>query len=227
MKYLINQKTVKNIKKNNLVLIWFVVGNLVNYFKKGKSSMNQKLKQAGLFAILAVFTMSLTTSFVGDAEASPQSRGELPPSTPEISSKTQQKANATPELKPETPRSASDASRPAAGPIEPSAKALHKAQILEKFKVKDSPSLLQVIVHDPATKSGKDFVVTGEVTTFTAVYAILNPANIDLRNAEILVTSDKDSVKGVLLGDYDKKHSVISVTIDAVDPASVNARIIG
>ena len=161
-----------------MVLIWFVVGNSVNYIRKNKSSMNQKLKQAGLFAILAVFTMSLTTSFVGDAEAL-------------------------------------------------SIKAEHKAQLLEKLKVEASPSLLQVIVHDPATKAGKDFVVTGDVTTFTAVYAVLNPANIDLRNVEILVTSDTESVKGELRGNYDKKHSVISVTIDAVDPASVNAKIIG
>jgi len=189
--------------------------------------MNQKLKQAGLFAILAVFTLSLTTSFVGDAEASPQSRGEVPSSTAGVSVKAEQKAAATPELKPETPRSESDATRPAAGPIELSVKAQHKAQLLDKLKVEASPSLLQVTVHDPGTKSGKDFVVTGEVTTFTAVYAVLNPANIDLRNVEILVTSDRDSVKGVLLGDYDQKHSVISVTIDAVDPASVNAKIIG
>ncbi len=76
MKWLINQKTVKNIKIKNLVLIWFVVGKSVNYIRRGESSMNQKLKQAGLFAILAVFTISLTTSFVGDAEASPQSRGK-------------------------------------------------------------------------------------------------------------------------------------------------------
>ncbi len=189
--------------------------------------MNQKLKQAGLFAILAVFTMSLTTSFVGDAEASPQSRGELPASTAGTSIKAEQKADATPELKPETPRSSSDATRPAAGPIELSSKAQHQAQLLEQLKVEASPSLLQVTVHDPATKTGTDFVVTGEVTTFTAVYAVLNPANIDLRNVEILVTSDTESVKGELRGNYDKKHSFISVTIDAVDPASVNAKIIG
>ena len=189
--------------------------------------MNQKLKQAGLFAILAVFTMSLTTSFVGDAEASPQSRGELPASTAGTSIKAEQKADATPELKPETPRSSSDATRPAAGPIELSSKAQHKAQLLEKLKVEASPSLLQVTVHDPATKTGTDFVVTGDVTTFTAVYAVLNPANIDLRNVEILVTSDTESVKGEISGDYDKRRAMISVMIDAVDPASVKAKIIG
>jgi len=64
-----------------LVSIWVVVGNSVNYIRKDESSMNQKLKQAGLFAILAVFSMSLTTSFVGDAEASsskdPKFRAQL------------------------------------------------------------------------------------------------------------------------------------------------------
>jgi len=139
--------------------------------------MNQKLKQVGLFAILAVFTMSLTTSFVGDAEAL--------------------------------------------------SKAEHKAQIIENLKITSLPSLQQMMVHDSNTKSGTDFVVTGQVTTFTAVYAVLNPANIDLRNVEILVTSDIESVKGELRGNYDPKYSIISVTIDAVDPASVNAKIIG
>jgi len=153
--------------------------------------MNQKLKQAGLFAILAVFTMSLTTSFVGNAEAS---------------------------------------SVPEGGPVELSVKAEHKAQLLEELKVEGSPSLVQVSVHDPATKSGTDFVVTGDVTTFRAIYTLVNPANIDVRNVEILVTSDTESVKGELddkIRNYDIKHSIFEVNIDAVDPASVNAKIIG
>jgi len=168
-----------------LVLIWFVVGNSVNYIRKDQSSMNQKLKQAGLFAILAVFTISLTTSFVGNAEAS---------------------------------------SVPAGEPVELSVKAQHKAQLLERLNVEDPPSLVQVLLSDPATKPGTDFVVTGDATTFRAIYVVLNPANIDLRNVEILVTSDTESVKGELGGNYDIKRSTISVNIDAVDPASVNAK---
>ena len=58
-----------------------------------------------------------------------------------------------------------------------------------------SPSLQQILIKDPATRPGTDFVVTGDVTTFKVVYAVLNPANIDLRNVEILVTSDTESVK--------------------------------
>ncbi len=142
--------------------------------------MNQKLKQAGLFAILAVFSMSLTTSFVGDAEAS--------------SSK------------------------------DPKFRAQQASLEVEALA---TPSLQQVTINDPATRPGTDFVVSGDVTTFKVVYAVINPANIDLRNVEILVTSDTESVKEVLRGNYDKKRSTISVEIDAVDPASVNAQIIG
>ena len=163
-----------------MVSIWFVVGNSVNYIRKGESSMNQKLKQAGLFAILAVFTMSLTTSFVGDAEAS--------------SSK------------------------------DPKFRAQQASLEVEALT---SPSLQQVTINDPATRPGTDFVVTGDVTTFKVVYNVLNPANIDLRNVEILVTSDTESVKVELRGNYDIKRSTVSVEIDAVDPASVNAKIIG
>jgi len=161
-----------------LVLIWCVIGNSVNYIKKGKSSMNQKLKQVGLFAILAVFSMSLTTSFVGDAEAS---------SSKDPKFRAQQ----------------------------------------ENIKVEASLSLYQVTAQDPATRPGTDFVVTEDVTTFSVVYAILNPANIDLRNVEILVASDTESVKGEISGEYDNRHSTISLKIDAVDPASISAKIIG
>jgi len=209
-----------------LVSNWFLVGNSVNYIRKDQSSMNQKLKQAGLFAILAVFTLSMTTSLVADAEASPQSRGELEFVTPELSVKAVQRAEATPEVEAESPRSSSNANLPAGGPVELSVKAQHKAQLLAELNVEASPSLQQITVQDSATKAGKDFVVTGDVTTFTVAYAVVNPANIDLRNVEILVTSDTESVKGELIGKYDKIRSIISVEIDAVDPASVNAKII-
>jgi len=174
-----------------LVLIWFVVGDLVNYIRNEESLMNQKLKQAGLFAILAVFTMSLTTSLVVDAQASKVPEG--------------------------------------AG-VEPSVKAQHMAQLLERLNVENSPSLIQISVHDPATKPGTDFVVTGDVKTFRATYTLVNPVTIDVRNVEILVTSDTESVKGEFddkIRNYDIKRSIISVNIDAVDPASINAKIIG
>jgi len=163
-----------------LVSIWYLIGNSVNYIKKSKSSMNQKLKQVGLFAILAVFSMSLTTSFVGDAEASSSKDSKF-----------------------------------------------RAQQLLENPVVEVSPSLQQVLIKDPNTRPGTDFVVSGDVTTFKVVYNVVNPDNIDLRNVEILVTSDTESVKGELRGNYDKTHSTITLEIDAIDPASVKAEIIG
>jgi len=213
-----------------LVLIWYVVGKSVNYIRKGESSMNQKLKQAGLFAILAVFTISMTTSFVGDAEATAEKgkRSSLPIAEPvEPSIKAQQKANAEVETKPEAPRSESNQKRPAGESVETSIKAQQRANAQPESATETSPWLQQIAVHEPTTKAGKDFTVTGDVTSFAVVYAVLNPANIDLRNVEILVTSDTESVRGEMSGNNNKDQRSISVMIDAVDPASVNAKIIG
>jgi len=188
--------------------------------------MNQKLKQVGLFAILAVFTISLTTSFVGDAEASPQSRGKITSEPVEPSVKAQQKANAEVETKSEAPRSESNQKRPAGAPVETSIKAQQRAQAVPESATETSPWLQQIAVHEPTTKAGKDFVVTGDVTSFTAIFAVVNPANVDLRNVEILVISDTESVRGEMSGNNNKDQRSISVTIDAVDPASINAKII-
>jgi len=188
--------------------------------------MNQKLKQAGLFAILAVFSMSLTTSFVGNDEAF-ATRADVPSQPTEGHPKAQQRADVEVEVKAEAPRSSSDATRPAGESTEGHFKAQQREQLQEKLKVEALPSLSQVIISDPATRPGTDFVITGDETTFRVVYAVVNPADIDLRNVEILVTSDTESVKGQLFGDYDQKNSIISVMIDAIDPASVNAKIIG
>ncbi len=141
--------------------------------------MNQKLKQVGLFAILAVFSMSLTTSLVWDAEASSIKDPEF------------------------------------------------RAQQIENLKAESLPSLQLVMVHDPATRPGTDFVVSEKITTFNVVYAVVNPTNVDLRNVEILVTSDIESVNAELRGSHDGKRSIITFEIDAVDPASVSAKILG
>ena len=153
--------------------------------------MNQKLKQVGLFAVLAVFTLSLTTSLVSDVEA------------------TSKYDNA------ET------------SPVEPSSKAAHMADLMNALRVGDDPSLQQIRVNDSSTKAGTEFVVTGDVTTFKVSYFIVNPAGIDLRNVEILVTSDTESVEGEILGNYSTRNRILTVQIDAVDPASVDAKIIG
>ena len=185
------------------------------------------LKYMGLLAILSLFTVALTIDYIGEADATPQSRGDITNEPVEPSIRAQQKANAEVETQPEAPRSESNYKRPAGEAVEPSIKAQQRAQAVPEFKVDASPLLEQMSVTDFATKSGKDFVVTGDVTSFTAAYLVVNPANIDMRNVEILVTSDTESVRGELTGSYDEKHRIISVMIDAVDPASINAKITG
>ncbi len=180
--------------------------------------MNQKLKQAGLFAILAVFSMSLTTSFVGNSEAF-ATRADTP-AGPTDSHPSAEARDAIASDGQESP--ITNPTRSAAGPTE-----AHPKAHLEDLKVEASPSLLQVIVQDLNTRPGTDFVVTGDVTTFKVVYAVLNSADIDLENVEILVTSDTESVKGEQEKSTNTKFSTVTVEIDAVDPASISAKIIG
>jgi len=199
-----------------------LVGNSVNNIKKSKSSMNQKLKQVGLFTILAVFSMSLTTSFGGNDEAF-ATQADVPSQPTEGHPKADGRDNAFgKDAKSEVSEASSDPRRPASGPTEGHPKA-HQ----EDLKVDVLPSLKQVTINDSATRPGMDFVVTGDVTTFKVVYAVVSPANIDLRNVEILVTSDTESVNAELRGSHNGDRSIISFEIDAVDPASVSAQITG
>lgn len=191
--------------------------------------MKQQLKQAGLFAILAVFTLSLTTSFVVDAEASsPQKKGDITSKPVELSTRAKNAAAAVPEPEPEAPRSESDPTRPAGQPVAPSSKAVKSAQALEKVAIKDTtPFIEEISVRDPSIRSDRDFVVTGEETEFRAVFAIVNPVNMELRNVEVQVSSDTETVMAELSGKYDEDRRSISVLIDAVDPATINAKITG
>ncbi len=84
--------------------------------------------------------------------------------------------------------------------------------------------------HDNSVKSTKGFVPRGDdfdATTYRVVYLVQNFGETDVRNVEILLDSDTEIVHGELQGNLDPKHSTISVLIKAVDPASINAEIIG
>ena len=74
---------------------------------------------------------------------------------------------------------------------------------------------------------GVDFQQYDTTQTYRAVYKVENPENGNVSNVKILVSSDIDSVQGKLQGNWDPKHSVITVMIQANDPASIDARIIG
>jgi len=147
--------------------------------------MNQKIKQAGLFAILAVFTISLTTSFVGDAEAVAREgirhdNVVLPDQEPDV-----------------------------------------------KLSLKQIGELTSI--GEETRKSYKGFSEEQYDTTetFRAVYLIQNEGKDKVWNIEILVESDVDTEKTTLVGTLDLKRSTVTVTLKALDPESINAKIVG
>ena len=170
--------------------------------------MNQKLKQAGLFAILAVFTISLTTGFVGEADA----RGV------EVESESTRSSEAP-----------GHSGAKAAGQTPEQSTRGVQAQEAEPVSL----SLKQMELRDEtgnlATESTKGFVSRADdygLETFRAIYTIVNEGDGNVKNIEILVTSDTETVSVELQGNLDPKHSTITAMIKAVDPASINAEIV-
>jgi hypothetical protein len=81
-----------------------------------------------------------------------------------------------------------------------------------------------------ATKSTKGFVPRGDdygLDTFNVIYMITNEGDGDVRNVELLIESDFETVQAKLIGKLDPKHSVVSATIKAIDYASITAQIVG
>ncbi len=93
-------------------------------------------------------------------------------------------------------------------------------------------SLAQIGEPSPASvaqKSYKGFYEEQYDTTqtFRAIYIVQNAADSDVRDIEILVTSDLETVQAELQGKLDSKHSVIVAMIKAKDPDSISAKITG
>jgi len=62
--------------------------------------------------------------------------------------------------------------------------------------------------------------------TYQVGYRVLNAVDSDVRNIEISVSSDTQTVSGELQGDLEIKRSTISVLIQAHDPVSIRAEIV-
>jgi len=65
------------------------------------------------------------------------------------------------------------------------------------------------------------------VPTFRTIIKVSNAADSNVRNVEILVTSDTETIQTELQGNLVQKHSMVTAMIKATDPASINAKIIG
>jgi len=65
------------------------------------------------------------------------------------------------------------------------------------------------------------------VPTFRTIIKVSNAADSNVRNVEILVTSDTETIQTELQGNLGSRHSTVTTLIKATDPASINAKIIG
>lgn len=63
--------------------------------------------------------------------------------------------------------------------------------------------------------------------TYKVVYLVHNSGTSKVWNVDILVESDNDSQVATLQGKLDPKHSTIVVSIEASNPESIEAKIIG
>jgi len=176
--------------------------------------MNTKLKNIGLLAILSLVTVSLSSSFLNEAEA----RGVVVTSSIEDDRFKGHSGNSA-----------------AAQTPEPSVKAQQVAQAAETETVTLSLEEFEFdgkstnVSNDATTPNAKKFVPRADdygLETFEAIYRVQNSGDGDVQNVVILVSSDTETVTGQLLGKLDAKHSVIAVEIKAVDSASINAQII-
>ncbi len=103
-------------------------------------------------------------------------------------------------------------------PEQPTAE-LSLVQVFEPKETNSSPG-----------KSVTKFVPTSaddDATTFKVVYRVINAVDSDVRNIEISVNSDTQTVSGELSGNlHPTRNSIISVLIKAHDPASISAEIV-
>ena len=105
---------------------------------------------------------------------------------------------------------------------EPTAE-LSLVQVFEPIETKSFS--VKVVGHNPFT----GFVPTStadNAATYQVLYRVLNAVDSDVRNIEISVSSDTQTVSGELQGDLEIKRSIISVMIQAHDPASISAEIV-
>ena len=83
---------------------------------------------------------------------------------------------------------------------------------------------------DVSMKTTKGFVPKtsdSDSVTYLVNYMVSNSGETDVKNIMISVHSDTEIVDAELSGWLDPKHSIISVLVKAVDPALIDAKIVG
>ena len=111
--------------------------------------------------------------------------------------------------------------------------AIEKLKVLNAVQEQPTAELSLVQVFEPTETTATQIPTKGFVprsaddgaTTYQVLYRVLNAVDSDVRNIEISVSSDTQTVSGELQGDLEIKRSTISVLIQAHDPASISAEI--
>jgi len=176
--------------------------------------MNQVTKYIGLLAILPLAMVALAPSFIGEADA----RGAQDIAFDPVSKAApgHQGAQASTTIPEHSTRGAQ------AQEAEPVLLSLKQIELREDARQQNKADL--------GFTSSKKMVPKGDdfgIETFRAIYVIVNEGGGDVRNVELQISSDFETVQAKLLGNLDTKNSVVSVDIKAVDSASINAEILG
>ena len=176
--------------------------------------MNQITKYIGLLAILPLVMVAIAPNLIGEADA--RGAQDIPFDPVSKAAPGHQGANPSTTVPEQSTRGAQ------AQEAEPVLLSLKQIELRDDSRQQNKADL--------AFTSSKKMVTRGDdfgIETFRAIYVIVNEGDGDVRNVEIQISSDFETVQAKLLGNLDTKHSVVTANIKAVDPASINAEIVG
>ncbi len=83
------------------------------------------------------------------------------------------------------------------------------------------------LVPTETTKGYEPKSSDSDAVTYQVAYRIQNDGTTDVKNITISVQSDTETVEAKLSGELDVKRSIITVFVKAIDPATIEAKIVG
>ena len=176
--------------------------------------MNKTLKNIGLLAILPLVMVAIAPNLIGEADA--RGAQDIPFDPVSKAAPGHQGANPSTTVPEHSTRGAQ------AQEAEPVLLSLKQIELRDDTRQQNKADL--------GFTSSKKIVPRGDdfgIETFRAIYVIVNEGDGNAKNVELQVSSDFETVQVERLGNLDTKNSVVTVMIKAVDPASINAEIVG
>ena len=85
----------------------------------------------------------------------------------------------------------------------------------------------QLSTDSSTTTTDRLVLNTSDAVTYRVTYMISNSGETDVKNVVISVHSDTETVNAELVGELDPRNSVIAVFVNAIDPATIEAKIVG